>query len=153
MRRDAFSPVIRFYGTRGRLRSARRHRDWLVQCWQEMGASRSLLRVAYYFVSQETIAQLHTAFLSDPSPTDIMTFDYGDEAEIFIAPAVVRLHAREHAVSYAEELRRVMVHGLLHLAGFRDGTPEEIAAMRKAEDFCLSRWKAEVSHETFGEGL
>lgn len=114
---------------------------------------RSLGRIAYYFVSRETIADLHAQFLGDPSPTDIMTFDYGDEAEIFIAPAVVRLQAQEYAVPYTEELRRVMIHGLLHLAGYKDDTPEEITTMRKAEDFCLSRWKAEVSHETFGKGL
>lgn len=145
----AVLPLIYFHGSRGILRHAHRHRSWLRACWQHYACGRWINRVDYHFVSRETIAGLHARFLHDPTPTDILTFDYEDAAEIFICPEVVRENACLYAVSFSEELRRVLVHGLLHLGGLEDTTDAGRRDMRAAEDFCLRAWQNSVSHETF----
>lgn len=153
MRRAALPPVIYFHGTQKRLRQAHHHREWLRKCWYLFAAGRWMERIDYYFVSRETIAELHERYLRDPMPTDILTFDYGNAAEIFICPEVVRANAQLYQVSFAEELRRVLAHGLLHLSGLDDQTEEQQRQMREAEDFCLRTWQKGVSHETHRPGF
>ncbi|MCS7296705.1 MAG: rRNA maturation RNase YbeY [Bacteroidia bacterium] len=148
MRGIAVSPLIYFHGGYSELRQRRRHRIWLETCWRCFASGRVLKSVHYYFVSRETIVDLHARFLAEEVPTDILTFDYGESAEIFISPVVVRMNASLYGVSFSEELRRVLVHGLLHLLGLDDHTESQCAAMRAAEEFCLKEWQKIVSHET-----
>jgi len=62
----------------------------------------------------------------------------------------VKTSARTYRLPYGEELRRVLVHALLHLLGYRDDTPENRLRMRSAEERCLSLWKTlnYLFHET-----
>lgn len=91
------------------------------------------------FVGDREIAQLHADFLDDPSVTDVITFpgephpgeDFAGEICINVDQA--RRAAREHGQSLAAELRLYLVHGWLHLAGFDDATPRQVASMRAAE--------------------
>ena len=93
--------------------------------------------LAIAFVGEARCRELHGRFYGDPSVTDVMTFpgDPGDghAGDIAICPAVAAGEAAARGGSFAEELTLYLVHGCLHLAGFRDGTPEEGAAMREAE--------------------
>lgn len=163
MRGAGVSPVIRFFYSQGlsswRMHAANQHKKWLSECIITLQSSKTLARIYYYFIPLSEMCRLHEKFLQDPSPTDILTFEYfteggGVEAEIFIAPEQVRNQAEALRLPFAEELRRVLVHGILHLLGWGDQTPEEQAAMRMAEDFCLRLWpQTPVSHETPRHGF
>lgn len=164
MRGAGVSPVIRFFYHQGlspwRMRAANQHKKWLAECITTLQTNKALSRIYYHFIPLPEMCRLHKKFLQDPSPTDILTFEYFTEggafveAEIFIAPQQVRKQAEALCLPFAEELRRVLVHGILHLLGWGDKTPEEQAAMRRAEDFCLRLWhKIPVSHETPRHGF
>jgi rRNA maturation RNase YbeY len=136
------------------VRFARQHRHWLEACLRQLGSEVRSWRLQYTFVSAEEIAELHARHLGDPTPTDILTFGYSAgthiEAEIYVAPALVRSFAQLYGTTFSEELRRVLVHGILHLLGWNDSTEAEQSIMRQQEDLCLKEWRVsmQVSHET-----
>jgi len=74
--------------------------------------------------------------------TDVITFPYSEndrlEADIFISLDRVNENADNLKVSYFDELCRVMIHGVLHLCGYKDKTEAEQLEMRKKEDYYLS---------------
>jgi probable rRNA maturation factor len=90
-------------------------------------------------VSDRKISGLNRQFHGTPGPTDILTFDYGDSAELIISLDHVRANARRYGTSPSRELTLYVVHGLLHLAGHRDGTAAERERMRRAERRVLRR--------------
>ncbi len=65
------------------------------------------------------------------------------EATIYISVDRVRENAANYKVAFTTELHRVMVHGLLHLIGYKDKTEEEQKIMRSMEDNCLAKLKTE----------
>ena len=73
-------------------------------------------------VDDETIAQVHGEFLNDPTPTDAITFPYG---EILVSCDTAATYARAHGLTPQEELFRYMVHGLVHLHGYLDYEPAD----------------------------
>lgn len=77
-------------------------------------------------VDDETIARVHGEFLHDPTPTDAITFPYG---EILVSCDTAEAYARTHGLSAQEELFRYMVHGLVHLHGYLDYEPADRAAL------------------------
>lgn len=100
-----------------------------------------------FLVSPFTIARLNRAYLHHAGPTDVITFSYWEElkkgdmgvisldeekvvGEIFVAPAVAARRCGEYGCSFAEELWLYVIHGLLHLAGFDDQTPEDCLQMQ-----------------------
>lgn len=74
--------------------------------------------------------------------TDIITFDYceGDRisGDLFISVDSVKENSLEYGVEFADEMNRVIVHGILHLIGYDDHTDEDISMMRKKENYYLS---------------
>lgn len=93
------------------------------------------------FVDDSTLTRLHETYLNDPTPTDVMTFP-GDPVMDFAGEIVSSV---DHAVSasqernlpLAKELTLYLLHGWLHLSGFRDHTKEESKKMREAESALL----------------
>lgn len=77
-------------------------------------------------VDDDAIAQVHAEFLDDPTATDAITFPYG---EILVSCDTAARYAEAHGLSPQEELFRYMVHGLTHLHGYLDYTPEDRAAL------------------------
>ena len=88
------------------------------------------------------ILEINQQFLSHDYYTDIITFDYceGDRlsGDLFISVDTVRENALEYGTEFIDELNRVIVHGILHLIGYDDHSDEDIAVMRKKEDYYLS---------------
>lgn len=81
-------------------------------------------------VDDETIARVHGEFLGDPTPTDVITFPHGDGVgEILVSADTAETYATAHGLAREEELFRYMVHGLVHLHGYLDSTPEERAQL------------------------
>ena len=94
------------------------------------------------FCSDPYILDVNINYLGHDYYTDIITFDYveGDvlSGDLFISIDSVRENASFYGAEFPTELRRVMVHGLLHLIGYDDHTPAEQREMRSKEDYYLS---------------
>ena len=97
----------------------------------------ALQEVEISIVDDETIAAVHAEFLNDPSPTDAITFPYG---EILVSCDTAERYAAEHGLQKREELFRYMVHGLVHLHGYRDYEPAERAAMFAVQEPLVGRY-------------
>lgn len=99
---------------------------------------RAGLAVEVVLLDDPSLAALHDQWLGDPSVTDVMAFDLGDEgegpaAEVYASVDRARELARERGVDWGRELALYLVHGALHLCGHDDHEDEERAAMRAAE--------------------
>lgn len=94
--------------------------------------------VAYIFCSDNYLLELNINYLKHKTLTDIITFDYCvDEkisGDIFISIERVEENATKYSKTFEEELGRVMAHGLLHLLGYKDKSPEQARLMREKED-------------------
>lgn len=88
-------------------------------------------------VDDPTIAQVHGEFLQDSTPTDAITFPYG---EILVSCDTAARYADEHGLSRDEELFRYMVHGLTHLHGYLDYEPGDRAALFAVQEPLVSRF-------------
>lgn len=101
--------------------------------------------IVYKFCDDKEILEVNKKFLGHDYFTDIITFDYtiGKKvgADIIISVETVESNANEIGVSYNDELKRVIVHGLLHLFGIKDKTPEERAEMENEENKALDLYK------------
>lgn len=99
----------------------------------------------YIFVSDEALLKINIEYLNHHTYTDIITFDNSEsdkliEGDIFISVERVKENAEKFKVSFERELIRVMAHGVLHLAGYKDKKPEEAQAMREAEEKALNAY-------------
>jgi rRNA maturation RNase YbeY len=85
--------------------------------------------------------ELNKKYLSRDDLTDIVTFDYTENqavaGDLFISVTRVKENAEKFAVSYKHELKRVIVHGVLHLLGYDDKKENDKVLMRKMEDHYL----------------
>lgn len=102
----------------------------------------------YIFVSDEALLKINIEYLNHSTYTDIITFDNSEseqliEGDIFISVERVQENAEKFKTSFERELIRVMAHGVLHLAGYKDKKPEEAQAMRDAEERALKAYFGE----------
>lgn len=94
--------------------------------------------INYIFCDDEYILEINKQYLNHDYYTDIISFDYsvGNElhGDIFVSIERVRENAIEFEVTFDEELKRVLAHGVLHYCGYKDKTGEEELLMRSKED-------------------
>ena len=113
---------------------------WIGSVINEEGFT--LGEISYVFCDDEYLLRLNRKFLDHDTYTDIITFDYtlGKElhSEIYISTQRVMENADELDVQFVDELHRVIIHGILHLCGYADKSPEEELTMRKREDLALA---------------
>ena len=99
--------------------------------------------INYIFVDDETILDINRRFIGHDYYTDHIGFDYSEadalSGDIYISLDTVRSNAELYDATFDEELRHIIIHGLLHLCGLRDKTPEERQQMQQAEDQALSQ--------------
>ena len=92
--------------------------------------------------SDEWLLEYNKNYLNHDYYTDIITFDYSTEdfvsGDLLISLTRVEDNAKKLNVSRETELKRVVIHGLLHLCGYKDKSKDEIEQMRKKEDYYLS---------------
>jgi probable rRNA maturation factor len=102
---------------------------------------KKLAVVNYVFCSDDFLLDINMRFLKKDYFTDVISFDYTEKevisGDIMISVDRVQENAVMMGVSYIEELRRVMVHGLLHLIGYEDNTDELKDIMSRKEDLYL----------------
>lgn len=98
--------------------------------------------IAYIFVDDGKILEVNRQYLQHDYYTDIITFDYSEgdviSGDLFISLDTVGSNAAQLGTPYDEELRRVMIHGILHLCGINDKGPGEREAMEAAENRALA---------------
>jgi rRNA maturation RNase YbeY len=94
---------------------------------------------------EDTFLQnLHKQYFNDPSPTDVITFDLGEETvegEIYIAEGQARQQCKQYRVPLSEEVARLVIHGILHLKGYEDEKTEDRAIMKDMEDQLVRKVK------------
>lgn len=127
------------YQTAYRLPQPDKHTDWIISAAIEKGFSVGELN--YIFCDDDYLLDMNRRFLGHDYLTDILTFpangDNGIGADVFISVDRVRENAEEYGALFEEEMRRVMIHGVLHLMGGKDSTNEERDLMRAEEDTML----------------
>ncbi len=113
--------------------------------WLRLVAESEIRRlgdISIIFCSDNYILDINHKYLEHDYFTDIITFDYceGDRisGDLFISVDSVKENSLEYGVGFADELNRVIVHGILHLIGYDDHTDEDISMMRKKENYYLS---------------
>jgi len=113
-------------------------------------------KISYLFCSDDYLYDYNMEFLSHDTYTDIITFDYvkGDivSGDIIISVDRVGDNAKKFGSSFEMEFCRVVIHGVLHLLGFKDKTDHDATIMRQMEEDSISRFSSlnilSVSRET-----
>lgn len=104
---------------------------------------KKLGEINYIFCDDDYLLEKNQTYLNHDTYTDIITFDYSEEnsvsGDIFISIERLKENARKFAVPFDTELRRVMIHGVLHLIGYKDKSDKEKKLMREKEDFYLNK--------------
>ena len=102
--------------------------------------------IGYIFCSSDYHIDINRQYLGHDYHTDVITFDYSDlegrkvvSGDIFIDPETVADNADLLGTNPEEEQLRVIIHGILHLCGYKDKSDSEAAQMRAKEDFYLAR--------------
>lgn len=97
--------------------------------------------ISFIFCSDSYLLSVNKQYLNHDYYTDIITFDYVDNrvisGDIFISVERVAENAASFNTDLDNEMSRVIIHGVLHLLGFKDKTDQESKAMREKEDFCI----------------
>ncbi|MBG6186808.1 rRNA maturation RNase YbeY [Flavobacterium sp. CAN_S2] len=103
--------------------------------------------INYIFCDDEYLHKINVEYLDHDTLTDIISFDYsmGNElhGDIFVSIERVRDNANDFNVSFEEELKRVLVHGILHYCGYKDKGEAEELLMRSKEDEKIAMFHVE----------
>ena len=100
--------------------------------------SKELGEISYIFCDDEYLHKINVAYLNHDDLTDIISFDYSEgkilQGDIFISIERVKDNAHDFNVHFDEELKRVMIHGVLHYCGYKDKSEADEKIMRSKED-------------------
>ncbi len=102
-------------------------------------------QLTYIFCSDEYLLEINKQYLHADYLTDVITFDYCQKefvsGDIFISVDRVKENSVLFSQSYFDEMLRVVVHGLLHLCGYKDKKEKEQQQMRKKENYYIEKYK------------
>lgn len=124
------------------LKEKLKHKAWLNEVAKQEG--KRILELSYVFCSDDYLLQINQEYLNHDTLTDIITFDNSEDpkkiaGDIFIS--IDRVKENGDALGTKEtELKRVMVHGLLHLLNYKDKKKEDKAVMTEREDFYIKQY-------------
>ncbi|HEY2580894.1 MAG TPA: rRNA maturation RNase YbeY [Mucilaginibacter sp.] len=137
-------PLIRFFeeDTTYKIKNKTALRLWITETVQTEGFK--LKELTYIFCSDSYLLQLNQQYLNHDTYTDIITFDNSDSGQlivgdIFISIDRIRENAAKFNTSETDELHRVIIHGALHLTGYKDKSPADKKKMTLKEDFYLNK--------------
>ena len=101
---------------------------------KESAPLKELETVEISIIDDKQIAKVHGEFMNDPSPTDVITFDYG---EILVSAETALSNSEEMQVSLENEILLYIIHGMLHLGGYLDGSNAEFKEMKSLQEIIL----------------
>lgn len=114
-------------------------KNWIKKIVKQEG--KTVGNISYFFCTDKYILKINLQFLNHDFYTDIITFDYSEkkkiEGEIFINIERVKENAGAFKQAFQTELMRTVIHGILHLCGYKDKTPADKKRMRIKEDEAL----------------
>ena len=117
-------------------------RSWINRAVKENNKQLGLISII--FCSDNYLLKINQDYLNHDYFTDIITFDYCDgnsvSGDLFISIDMIRANAEKFGVEFIDELHRVIIHGVMHLVGFKDKTDEEAQVMRTQENYWLERF-------------
>ena len=124
------------YETDFELENEAQYEDWISRIIQSEGFDEG--EINYIFCDDEYLHKINVEYLDHDTLTDIISFDYtvGNliQGDIFVSVERVQDNAKDFNVSFEEELKRVLSHGVLHYCGYKDKSPKDEALMRSKEE-------------------
>ena len=114
--------------------------EWINKVVRQSG--RRVGALNFVFCTDKFLLRINKEFLKHDFYTDIITFDDSENdvvgGEIYISIDRVRNNSETLGIAFHDELRRVIIHGVLHLLGHKDKTTAQKKQMREKEEACLS---------------
>jgi probable rRNA maturation factor len=136
-------PKIYFFleEVRYNLRKKKNIRTWIIQTVENEEYKVGILN--YILTNDEILVQLNKEYLRHFTLTDIITFDLSEDeglltGDIYISVDRARENAKKFRESLNNEIKRLMIHGVLHLIGYKDKSLSEKEQMRAKEEYYLS---------------
>ena len=124
------------YETDFELENEAQYEDWISRIIESEGFD--VGEINYIFCDDEYLHKINVEYLDHDTLTDIISFDYtvGNliQGDIFVSVERVKDNAKDFKVSFEEELKRVLSHGVLHYCGYKDKSPKDEALMRSKEE-------------------
>lgn len=124
------------YETDFELENEAQYEDWISRIIESEGFDEG--EINYIFCDDEYLHKINVEYLDHDTLTDIISFDYtvGNvlQGDIFVSVERVKDNANDFNVSFEEELKRVLSHGVLHYCGYKDKSPKDEALMRSKEE-------------------
>ena len=98
--------------------------------------------INFIFCWKDELREMNRSFLKRDYDTDVITFEYSQgskiSGDIFVSNEVVKRNSVKFNVKFDNELKRVMIHGILHLLNYDDKKEDERDIMKKKEDYYLN---------------
>ena len=124
------------YETDFELENEAQYEEWISRIIESEGFDEG--EINYIFCDDEYLHKINVEYLDHDTLTDIISFDYtvGNvlQGDIFVSVERVQDNAKDFNVSFEEELKRVLSHGVLHYCGYKDKSLEDEAVMRSKEE-------------------
>ena len=133
--------MIRFHFTNSfTLKNKRKIKNWLKDTI--VNEKKKVGDINYIFCSKEYLKKMNNDYLSKNYETDVICFDFSIDnkisGDIYISSETVKKNSIIFNVCFNNELKRVMVHGLLHLLNYNDKSKQELKIMREKENFYIN---------------
>ena len=133
--------MIRFHFTNSfALKNKRKIKNWLKDTI--VNEKKKVGDINYIFCSKEYLKKMNNDYLSKNYETDVISFDFSKNnkvsGDIYISSETVKKNSIIFNVCFNNELKRVMVHGLLHLLNYNDKSKQELKIMREKENFYIN---------------
>ena len=132
--------MIRFHFTNSfALKNKRKIKNWLKDTI--VNEKKKVGDINYIFCSKQYLKKMNNDYLSKNYETDVISFDFSKDnkisGDIYISSETVKKNSIIFSVCFNNELKRVMVHGLLHLLNYNDKSNQEQKIMREKENFYI----------------
>mgnify|MGYP001474172904 FL=1 len=133
--------MIRFHFTNSfTLKNKRKIKNWLKDTI--VNEKKKVGDINYIFCSKQYLKKMNNDYLSKNYETDVISFDFSKDnkisGDIYISSETVKKNSIIFNVCFNNELKRVMVHGLLHLLNYNDKSKQELKIMRENENFYIN---------------
>lgn len=116
-------------------------KKWITQCVKK--ENKEIIKIEFFFSTDTYLNKLNKKHLNHNTLTDVITLDYSTKkhiiGDIFISVDRITENSKQYQTTFKRELARVMIHGVLHLIGYRDKSVDEKIIMREKENEYLDQ--------------